>query len=56
LLKGERVVLSGLLCGKEWDITFKRAGSFHSLMRVLVGLVLAFAVCNNHNLKGGEFK
>jgi hypothetical protein len=51
LLKGERAALSGLLCGKEWDITFKRTGSFHSLMRALVGLVLAFAACNDHNLK-----
>jgi hypothetical protein len=51
LLKGRRVALSGLLCGKEWDITFKRTGSFHSLMRVLVGLVLAFAACNDPTLK-----
>jgi hypothetical protein len=51
LLKGGQVALSGLLCGKEWDITFKRTGSFHSLMRALVGLVLAFAACNDHNLK-----
>jgi len=51
LLKGGRVALSGLLCGKDWDIAFKRTGSFHSLMRVLVGLVLAFAACNDPTLK-----
>ena len=48
LLKGGRVALSGLLCGKEWDIAFKRTGSFHSLMQALVGLVLAFV--------GGELR
>jgi hypothetical protein len=42
LLKGERVAFSGLLCGDGWDISLKRTGSFHSLMRLLVGIVMSF--------------
>jgi len=51
LLKGGRAALSGLLYGREWEVTFNQKGSFHSLMRVLVGLVLAFAVCNDLPVK-----
>jgi hypothetical protein len=50
MLKDGRAALRGLLSGDGWDISLKRLGSFNSLMRALVGLVLAFAGSNKQNM------
>jgi hypothetical protein len=54
-IKGERAALRGLLGGDSWDVTLKQVGDFNTLMRALVGLVLAFAGSNETKLaQGGE--
>jgi hypothetical protein len=62
-VKGKRAALRGLLCGDDWDVTLKQVGDFDTMMRALVGVVLAFVGCGthhslkeaNHNDRQGRF-
>jgi len=54
-IKGKRATLRGLLGGNGWDVTLKQVGGFNTVMRALVGVVLAFTGSTEQNLlKGGE--